>query len=772
MILPLTAVQGPHFEVDHGAGVVARKSLDVGIVGQRPSEIESQRAHGRVPHDPDARARPIESGQGDRLARKVFAGVVEEDISVEAELGKDRPDVVGVEDQLRCSTDEIAEGHGTGKSEVVAPVRIDAADIEAVPDGNETIGPQRIFRSHSKMEGERRLLRDRNEEGRISRHLVEGRVSPEGAPVDANVSPDMVAAMGKKIVVPSVIGEAQGGSALGPVPHLLKEGGQGWCLLRLLWGDGHKEDLLRLHKPRQGRGEIIPESAGQTQRTSDGAVPVGKVVHEGVEEGKRRGRGGIEKIGVGDGERVHGDKAAEFSGEAHRVPRPEDVVLGDRRHAHDPEEGAVSSADGEGSCGLFLDLDVQVDEVVPHLLGNDLDVFEEVQVVQVPVGVLKGLRIHDPRLLDPQHPTDDLVPGQLVSGDVDFTDMDKAPFSDQEGQVDRLFPDVGNDLRSHDGKGVPLVAVFPGQIVDVLLEALSGEDLRGLGLDGVENLFRLEELVARDTHVADPELLPFGQGEANFHGLSMVVEDRLGFADGHIDIPVVQVEVPKPLDILFGLSLLVDSGVCPPGSEPEIGLGLDLFLKGGIGEGLVSGEADLRDVGQGPFGDEEEELDLVVGYLAGQGNDRGIVVSGLLVEGLNAANVFVDLISVIKGGRKNRQFFSEVRIGLVIVPDEGDLFDSGPFRDPEGQGHTSLEPFGKDLDPVEVAGLVEGLDVAGKGGLGEGIAHLCMDLLSNGRAIDLLVSLDVDAGDQNRQKSLGRWSGSGIRGGNGKKKSE
>ncbi len=159
-------------------------------------------------------------------------------------------------------------------------------------------------------------------------------------------------------------------------------------------------------------------------------------------------------------------------------------------------------------------------------------------------------------------------------------------------------------------------------------------------------------------------------------------------------------------------------------------------------------------MGQGSFRDHEDQFDFAGSDFLSDRNNRDIVISGLFIKFLDPENILVNLVAVVKGCRKNGQLLAKIGIGLVVVSDKGDFFDCGALFDREGQGDPPLESPGKDLNLIEIAGLVKGFEICGDSRTRKWVPHLAVDFLTDGRRIDFPVSHDVDPGNQNGGKIL------------------
>src|SRR5439155_11114655 len=242
------------------------------------------------------------------------------------------------------------------------------------------------------------------------------------------------------------------------------------------------------------------------------------------------------------------------------MPTPAHVALRDVRHRHELIQGTEPAADTERARGLFFHLDLKIHLVLIHLLGQDLDRFKEIQVVESLEAPLHRYGVDDLLFVDPEFTTDHVVAGLVVAGDVDLPDSDQIPFFDVEGDRGRarllIRDNRGTDIRER----IPLRAIQLRQPGDLIADLGSLEDLaRGNFHPGPEFRF-LKDRVPPKPDLANRQWFPLNNRKG--HGEPFLVFRELDGRQAHLNVQVafVEINLPDSLDIVGQFLTLEKAG--------------------------------------------------------------------------------------------------------------------------------------------------------------------------------------------------------------------
>ena len=407
---------------------------------------------------------------------------------------------------------------------------------------------------------------------------------------------------------------------------------------------------------------------------------------------------------------------------------------------------AVAGAEAEHARRFFLDADVHVRQrLIRPLLALEIDLLEIAQLVQGHVTVLELGPAVEIALHHGELTADHLVPRLVVAGDVDPVEIDQLRLLDFVGHIDGqgFLPrfGAGNDV----GVGIAFIVARLCQeiqvlhdrftVVEVLLPDL--KPCQEIGPGG-------RDLVSGDFDLADAELLPLRDRNLDADPVAVVCDDRL--ADLGVDEAAVQVEGVQLAHVLFELVLFEEAGVGEKVEDAPF-VGGHHVLQLLRGEGPVALEADAADEELLVFDDRDDDVDVPFARLFDCVTDLGVVEPFAVIEGLDLLHVALEFFGVdgLPVADAHRPFDVVPFHRLVAL--DPDLGDQRFFFDEESD-RLSLGNIGHFRgDVIEIAHLVDGLDVGGKVLIGEDAAGCALEDLLDGAGFDLAVALERDADD-------------------------
>ena len=328
----------------------------------------------------------------------------------------------------------------------------------------------------------------------------------------------------------------------------------------------------------------------------------------------------LREVRVDGAEHQHAVELAGVDFHAQVVARAEGVLLLDAEVHRELLGTGEARADLDAAGGLFGHREVEVHLVgrAGHIDGFDVDFGEIAQAVDAVTREADLAPVVPGGFVLPELAADDFVARAVVAADVDAAHINPARGVGHQGK--RHAPSGAVDLGPcfHPGEGEAEIAKALGEGLGGFGHVVGVVGLAGLDGDELLELVLAVEVVARELHPRDDELLAFGDVDGDGDGLLVRRHRDLGRVDAEVQIAAGEVEGLERLEVAVELGARVAVGLGVP-AQPVAGGLVEQVAQRGFAKRLVADDADVLDLRGLALGHGEGEVHTVA---LGRGDGR------------------------------------------------------------------------------------------------------------------------------------------------------